>query len=380
MAERTKNGSTENVRDKVIIRTSVIGIIANVFLAAFKAVIGVISNSIAVTLDAVNNLSDALSSIITIAGTKLAGKLPDKKHPLGYGRIEYLSAMIVSGIVLYAGITSFVESVKKIIHPEKPDYSIVSLVIIAVAVIVKILLGRFVKAKGRQVNSGSLVASGSDAMFDAILSASVLASAIIFMLSGLSLEAYVGVVISGFIIKSGIEMMIETLNEILGIRTDKETTDKIKKILTEEPGVNGAYDLIVYNYGPDRNLASVHLELPDTMTVSEVDALTRKLEAAVYGQTGIILTGVSVYAYNTGDSEAARIQNDVREKVLAHEWALEMHGFYVDLERRSMRFDVVMSFDIDPREGLQTVYDEIRRAYPDYALQIIPDVDVSVSG
>ena len=348
MAERTKNGSTENVRDKVIIRTSVIGIIANVFLAAFKAVIGVISNSIAVTLDAVNNLSDALSSIITIAGTKLAGKLPDKKHPLGYGRIEYLSAMIVSGIVLYAGITSFVESVKKIIHPEKPDYSIVSLVIIAVAVVVKILLGRFVKAKGRQVNSGSLVASGSDAMFDAILSASVLASAIIFMLSGLSLEAYVGVVISGFIIKSGIEMMIETLNEILGIRTDKETTDKIKKILTEEPGVNGAYDLIVYNYGPDRNLASVHLELPDTMTVSEVDALTRKLEAAVYGRTGIILTGVSVYAYNTGDNEAARIRDDVREKVLAHEWALEMHGFYVDLERRSMRFDVVMSFDTPP--------------------------------
>ena len=171
-----------------------------------------------------------------------------------------------------------------------------------------------------------------------------------------------------------------TLNEILGIRTDKETTDKIKKILTEEPGVNGAYDLIVYNYGPDRNLASVHLELPDTMTVSEVDALTRKLEAAVYGQTGIILTGASVYSYNTGDSEAARIRDDVREKVLAHEWALEMHGFYVDLERRSMRFDVVMSFDIDPREGLQTVYDEIRRAYPDYALQIIPDVDVSVSG
>ncbi|MBQ3955883.1 MAG: cation transporter, partial [Clostridia bacterium] len=115
-------------------------------------------------------------------------------------------------------------------------------------------------------------------------------------------------------------------------------------------------------------------------TVSEVDALTRKLEAAVYGQTGIILTGVSVYAYNTGDNEAARIRDDVREKVLAHEWALEMHGFYVDLERRSMRFDVVMSFDIDPREGLQTVYDEIRRAYPDYALQIIPDVDVSVSG
>ena len=181
----------EQSRDKVIIRTSIIGILTNVFLASFKAVIGLISNSIAVTLDAVNNLSDALSSIITIVGTKLAGKLPDKKHPLGHGRIEYLSAMIVSGIVLYAGITSTVESVKKIIHPEKPDYSVISLVFIAVAVIVKIILGRYVKIKGEQVNSGSLIASGADAMFDAILSASVLASAIIFMLSGFSLEAYV---------------------------------------------------------------------------------------------------------------------------------------------------------------------------------------------
>ena len=162
--EKMISDSPELSRDKVIIRTSIIGILANVMLAAFKAVIGLASNSIAVILDAVNNLSDALSSIITIVGTKLAGKLPDKKHPLGYGRIEYLSAMIVSGIVLYAGITSAVESVKKIIHPEKPDYSVTSLVIIAVAVGVKIILGRFVKAQGEKVHSGSLIASGSDAM------------------------------------------------------------------------------------------------------------------------------------------------------------------------------------------------------------------------
>ena len=129
-------------RERVIVRTSVIGILTNVLLAAFKAFVGIVSHSIAVTLDAVNNLSDALSSIITIVGTKLAGRLPDKKHPLGYGRIEYLSAMIVSGIVLYAGITSLVESVKKIFQPETPDYSTVSLIIIAVAVAAKILLGR----------------------------------------------------------------------------------------------------------------------------------------------------------------------------------------------------------------------------------------------
>ena len=263
---QSASAAPETSRDKVIIRTSVIGIAANVLLAAFKATIGIVSHSIAVTLDAVNNLSDALSSIITIVGTKLSGRLPDKKHPMGYGRIEYLSAMIVSGIVLYAGITSAVESVKKIFHPEQPEYSTVSLAIIAVAVVVKIVLGRYVKAQGEKVNSGSLVASGSDAMFDAILSASVLACAIVFMVSGVSLEAYVGAGISAVIVKSGIEMMIETLNQILGERADKETTDQIKQLLTEEPVVRGAYDLIMYNYGPDKDLASVHLELPDTMT------------------------------------------------------------------------------------------------------------------
>lgn len=366
-------------RDKIIIRTSIIGILANVLLVAFKAFIGIMSNSIAVILDAVNNLSDALSSIITIVGTKLSGRLPDKKHPLGYGRIEYLSAMIVSGIVLYAGITSAVESVKKMIHPETPDYSVVSLVIIAVAVLVKVFLGRYVKAQGKKVNSGSLIASGSDALFDAILSASVLACAVIFMLTGISLEAYVGAVISVIIIKSGVEMMIETLNQILGMRADKETTDRIKELLTEEAEVRGAYDLILHNYGPDKDLASVHLELPDTMTVREVDRLTRKLEAKVYKETGVILTGVGLYSYNTGDGEAAVLQNEVRERVLAHEWAVQFHGFYVDIGTKEMTFDVVMSFDIQPKEGLKILYEEMCQAYPAYKITIAPDVDTSVT-
>ena len=375
----SNNQNPEMNRDQVIIRTSVIGILTNLFLVAFKAAVGILSNSIAVILDAVNNLSDALSSVITIVGTKLSGRLPDRKHPLGYGRIEYLSAMIVSGIVLYAGLTSAVESVKKIIHPEKPDYSAVSLVIIAVAVAVKVILGRYVKAQGKKVNSGSLVASGSDAMNDAILSASVLASAIIFKLTGLSLEPFVGLVISVFIIKAGVEMMRETLDQILGTRADREVTDRIKALLTAEPEVRGAYDLILHNYGPDKNLASVHLELPDTMTVREVDRLTRKLEARVYRETGVILTGVGLYAFNTSDDEAARLQNDVRERVLAHDWAVQFHGFYVDTEAKEMQFDVVMSFDILPREGLKTLYEEMRRAYPDYKITIAPDVDVSVT-
>lgn len=364
-------------RDRIIIRTSLVGIGANILLAAFKAVIGLLSHSIAVTLDAVNNLSDALSSVITIIGARLANRKPDKKHPLGHGRTEYLSAMVVAAIVLYAGITSAVESVKKIIHPETPDYSTISLIIIAVAVGVKILLGRYFKEQGKKAGSGALEASGADASFDAILSLSVLACAILFRVTGISLEAFVGAVISLFIIKSGIEMMLETIDDIIGRRADPEMIRSLKQVITQEPEVRGAYDLFINNYGPERNYASVHVELPDTMTVEEVDHLTRRLQLKVYRETGVILTGVGVYSYNTRDDEAAAIRNRVNEAVLQNDWALQLHGFYADTKEKKMRFDVVFSFDIDPLEGSSIVRKQVQELYPDYELYITSDVDIS---
>ncbi len=362
-------------REKAIVKTSIIGVVTNVLLAVFKAIVGMVSHSIAVTLDAVNNLSDALSSVITIVGAKLGAKAPNKKHPLGYGRIEYLSSMLVAAIVLYAGITSMVESIKKIISPETPDYSTVSLIIIAVAIVVKLVLGQYVKKQGKKHNSGALVASGSDALFDAILSASVLASAVVYLIWHVSLEAYVGVVIAVIIIKAGVEMMIETLNDILGKRSDREEVKNVKRLICEEPDVRGAYDLIMYNYGPNKNYASVHVELPDTMTVDEVDKLTRRVQAKVYTETGVILTGVGVYSFNTSDDEAAQIRNKVLETVMAHDWALQLHGFYADTENKTLRFDVVVSFDIDEKEAIAILTDEVQKLYPDYKLMIVPDID-----
>lgn len=364
-------------REKVIVRTSITGIIANVLLAAFKAVVGLLSNSIAVVLDAVNNLSDAISSIVTIIGAKIANKKPDKKHPLGHGRVEYISAMVVAAIILYAGITSLIESIKKIIEPETPDYSIVSLVIIAAAIVVKILLGRYVKAQGKKVNSSSLIASGADATFDAVLSLSVLVCALIFIFTGLSLEAYVGIIISGFIIKAGIEMMKDTISDILGRRADPELTKRIKQVINEEPEVMGAYDLALNNYGPEKNYASVHIELPDVMTVDEVDRISRRIQENVYTKTGVILTGISVYSHNTGDDEAAKIRDDVKKIVLAHEWAIQMHGFNIDIDKKQMRFDAVLSFDIDYKEAIDILCGEVKKEYPDYDIFITPDVDIS---
>ena len=364
-------------RDMVIVKTSVVGILANVLLAGFKAVIGVITNSSAVTLDAVNNLSDALSSIITIAGAKLSAKKPDRNHPLGHGRMEYMSALIVSFIVLYAGATSAIESVKKIIHPEVADYSVISLVIIGAAVVVKILLGTYFKKQGKKVNSTALVASGTDASFDAILSFSVFLSALVFMIFHVSLEAYVGVVISVFIIKSGIELLRDTLDDILGKRADSDLSKKIKALACSEPEVRGAFDLFVNNYGPDKNYASLHVELPDTMTVEQVDQITRRIQEKVYHETGVILTGIGVYSYNTKDDEASRLRNEVRDIVMGYEWALQMHGFFVDLKQKTMRFDVVFSFDADMHQSMQIIREAIEKAFPDYKATITADVDLS---
>ncbi|MBO4501893.1 MAG: cation diffusion facilitator family transporter [Clostridia bacterium] len=364
-------------REKTIVKTSVIGIITNLLLVGFKAFVGLVSNSISVILDAVNNLSDALSSVVTIIGAKLGAKQPDKKHPLGYGRIEYLSSMAVAALVLYAGITALVESIKKIINPEAAEYDTAAIVIISVAIAVKLVLGLYVKKQGKKVNSGSLVASGSDALFDAVLSASVLASAIIFLIWGVSLEAYVGVVISLFIIKAGIEMMIETLNDIIGKREDAETSRELKEIICEEESVLGAYDVTLFNYGPNKNYGSVHVELPDTLSVDDVDRITRRIQTDVYRRTGIILTGIGVYSHNTSNDEAAQMRNAVQKAVMTHDWALQMHGFYADTENKTLRFDVVLSFDVDRKEAVETLNKEIGGMYPEYKLTIIPDTDVS---
>ena len=370
--------TTADDRDRKIIRTSIIGILANIFLVAFKAFIGLTSNSIAIVMDAVNNLSDAASSVITIIGTKLARKEADRKHPFGYGRIEYLSAMVISVLVLYAGITAFIESVKKIITPETPDYTPVALIIVAAGVVVKIALGLYVKSVGKKVNSDSLINSGQDATLDSIISASTLVAAAVYIIFHISLEAWLGAVIAVVIIKSGIEMLRDTLSKILGERADAELAREIKRTVNSFPEVLGSYDLVLHNYGPDAFHGSVHIEVPDTFTADELDRLTRKLTAAVYEKTGVILTAVGVYSSNTKDALAVKTRKRVSEIALSHEHVMLMHGFYFDSEEKSIRFDIIVSFDAkDRREVCRQVTADIQKAFPDYRLEIVLDTDFS---
>ena len=378
ISESVTTNGVEISREKTIVKTSIIGIVANVFLATFKAVIGLMANSIAIVLDAVNNISDAGSSLITIVGTKLAAREPDKKHPFGYGRIEYLSAMIISVIVLYAGITSLVESVKQILHPETPDYNAVSLIIVAVAVVVKILLGRYVKTVGEKVNSDSLINSGKDATLDSVISASTLLAAGIFLLFHVSLEAWLGAIISLVIIKSGIEMLRETISQILGERNDAELARSIRKTVTSFPDVRGAYDLVLNNYGPDTWNGSIHIEVPDTYSADQLDQLIREITMKVLQEHHVILTAVGVYSINTRDEEVIAAHKKVREIVFSHEHVKQLHGFYLLKDQQAMRFDVVISFDAKDRRAVyEEVVADVQKAFPDYTLQVAMDTDFS---
>ena len=365
-------------RQKIIVRTSIIGILANILLVVFKAIVGFLSNSISIVLDAVNNLSDALSSVITIIGAKLSAKPADKKHPLGHGRVEYLSALVIGIIVLYAGITAMIESVKKIITPETPDYTTVTMIILAVAVAVKIALGTYVIRAGKKANSDSLSASGKDALLDAVISTSVLIAAVIYLIWGVSLEAYLGVIISLFIIKAGFDVLRGTISQILGERIDSELSRAIKEELGSYPGVSGAYDLILHAYGPEKLIGSVHIEVPDTITAPELDALERRMTADIYQKYNVTLTGISVYSVNRSDPETDHLFHEIHDKVMAYEHILQIHGFNLDKATATVTFDLIVSFDIKDRRALfDEVVARIREDYPQYTFCIILDSDIS---
>ena len=364
-------------RSSQIIRTSWIGIIANVLLASFKAVVGILASSVAIVMDAVNNLSDALSSVITIVGTKLSQRPADRKHPFGFGRIEYFSAIIIAVIVLSAGITSLIESVKKIFDPTEPSYTTTTLIVIAVAIVVKLVLGRYVKQKGEQLKSDALIASGSDALFDAIITLATLVSAGVMLLWGISLDGILGALISIVIIKAGIEMLASPVNELLGTSISAELTSQIKKEVSDFEGVHGVFDLILHNYGPDVKIGSLHINVYDTMSAYEIHGLTRKISTYMYEKHGIIMT-VGVYAVATGENKRAELQSKVMQTLAAHKEIVQVHGFYYFEKENIISVDVVPDISVhDDIAFVNQLTNEIQPLVPGINVVIVVDHNYS---
>ena len=364
-------------RSQEIIRTSWIGIAANVLLAGFKAGVGILASSVAIVMDAVNNLSDALSSVITIVGTKLSQRPPDRKHPFGFGRVEYFSAIIIAVIVLSAGITSLIESVKKIFAPTEPTYTTLTLVVIVVAIVVKLALGQYVKRKGEQLKSDALIASGSDALFDAVITLATLVSAGIMLIWGVSLDGILGALISVVIIKAGIEMLASPVNELLGTSISAELTSQIKKEVSEFEGVHGVYDFILHNYGPDMMIGSLHINVYDTMSAHEIHGLTRKITMQMIERHNIIMT-VGVYAIATGENRRAELQTKVMQMLAAHREIVQVHGFYYSEKDNMLSVDIVPDISVhDDAALVSQLAAELQPLVPEMQVVIVVDHNYS---
>ena len=364
-------------RSSQIIRTSWIGIIANVLLAAFKAGVGVLASSVAIVMDAVNNLSDALSSVITIVGTKLSQRPADRKHPFGFGRIEYFSAIIIAVIVLSAGVTSLIESIKKIIEPTTPTYTTTTLIVIIVAIVVKLVLGRYVKSQGEKLKSDALIASGSDALFDAVITLATLVSAGVMLLWHVSLDGILGALISLVIIKAGIEMLASPVNELLGAKISPELLSQIKKEVNDFDGVHGVFDIIVHNYGPDVQIGSLHINVMDTMNAHQIHGLTRRISEEMFARHGIIMT-VGVYAVATGENKRAQLQHTLMQAAAAHEHVEQVHGFYYFENERRVSIDIVPDITVhDDAAFIEELKVELQPLVPDDTVSIVIDHNYS---
>ena len=364
-------------RSKEIIRVSFTGILANLLLVVIKASVGFAANSTAIILDAVNNLSDAQSSVITIVGTRLARKSADKEHPFGHGRVEYVTSFIIAILVLTAGVSSFKESVEKIISPPVTSYSAATVAVITAGIIAKLFIGSYFIKKGRELNSGSLSASGTDANGDALISFATLISVLVSLVLGIELDGILGAVISAFIIKTGISIVTSTISDIIGVRIDSTLANGIIDTVCSFPGIRGAYDMIIHSYGPEEYLGSLHVEVDDDMTVRELDALTREIVNKVYSKYGVYLT-IGVYASSDTEETTKEIHSAVHEVISGYAAVLQEHGFYLKKEENSVTFDLLVDFsEPDPDKLIDQVRKELEARFPGYTFNINLDKDYS---
>ena len=364
-------------RTKQIIRTSVVGIVANVLLAGFKALVGLLANSVAIVLDAVNNLSDALSSVITIIGTRLSVRPADRKHPFGYGRVEYFTAIIIAVIVLVTGVTSLVESIDKILHPGVPAYTTVTLIVIVSAILGKLALGLYVRSKGRKLESDALIASGSDALFDAVITFATLLSAGIMLLWNVSLDGYLGALISAVIIKAGLEMLSSPINQLLGAQASPKLIHAIKTEVGAVEGVQGVFDIILHGYGPNVSIGSLHVSVADTMNAHQIHRLTREIAEQMLARHGIVMT-VGIYAVATGDNERAQLQNEVMHTLTGQPHVQQVHGFLYNEETGQVSVDVVPDMTIRNEEAFtEGLKEKLREKLPGIAVSIVLDHNYS---
>lgn len=362
-------------RRHVIVRTGLIGIATNVLLSAVKLIIGFAASSLAFILDGINNLTDAFSSVITIIGIKLASKPADKKHPMGHGRVEYLSALIIGLIIMATGVFALRDAIVKIIHPAFGDYAPFDLWIMLAAIAVKLLLGIYTRQQGKRTDSDALKASGVDALFDALVTVTTLIAMGCDVLLHVTVDGWVSSFISLVVIKAGWDITRNVIDQVLGTRINPQLAKDIKHTIDAFPEVLGVHDLFLDSYGPDQMIGSVHIAVDHRMTADKIDVLSRNISGAIAAQYNIIIT-CGVYGVSPEDPQEQALFEKISNMVMAHENALSIHGFYWNRTDNIIQFDIVRSFDIKhPEQWLAAIQKELEEKIPGYTYKIHLDID-----
>ena len=366
-----------NERRKKIIGVSIIGIVVNLLLGVLKAVLGLLSGSIALISDALNNITDSSSSLITIVGTKLAAKAPDKQHPFGHGRTEYLTSLLIGGIVFLTGFQSLINSVKAVFNKEDINTDITTVIIIIATIAAKVLLGTFTENSGKKLNSTALIASGADAKNDAVVSVVTLISSILYMFAKISVDGIAGVIISVFILKTAYEVLSDTIKKLLGERVDGEMVRGIKDIVRNTEGVINCFDLILNDYGPDFYTGSINVEIEDNRSIGEMYPILHEAQTKIYNKYNVFLV-FGFYSVDVDDERYIKIKSLLQNYKDNERHIINYHGIVIDEKDKTIYCDITKDFDITGETIIENVNRILKEEFSEYNIHV--NIDTEFSG
>jgi len=358
-------------RARTIARTTAVGVVGNLLIAAFKVAVGVSTSSLAFVSEGVNNAADALTAALVWGGSKLARRHPDAKHPFGYGRLEYLSALVVAGIIILSGFEVLQASTRLLLHPRPLCVSVPALVVIAFAAAAKFALGEWTLRTGRRIGSTALAAVGQDGRNDSFNSVVTIGASLVFLATGRSVDAYAGLITSALILKSGWGILRYTIAEILGRPSEGRLAERLYSRIRQTPGVLGAADLMLHNYGPEKWSGSVNVEMDHKLTVGETYAVLHRLQLAIMHEEKVTLV-FGVYAVDNDHAEIRRIREGVAAFVRRQEHVKSYHALYIDAAAKRLYCDLVVDYDLRDWESL-------RRDFTAYMKDLRPDDELMLT-
>ena len=362
-------------REGQITVTSTMNIIVNLLVSGVKIAIGILTSSIAILSDGAHNAADAASSVLTIVGTRLSSRRPTVKHPFGFGRIEYLTSLVIGGLILYTGVEFLISAVRLIIEPSELSISYVSLGIICVAAVVKYLLGAYTVRVGKRVDSLALAAVGRESCNDSYISALTLITALVFIFFRLNIDAYAGIITAAIIIKAGLEILGDTVSRLLGKAGDRELADKLYREIRAVPGVLNAADMMLHNYGPDAYSGSVNIEVDHKLSMEEVYSFVHELQLRIMHEYKVTMV-FGLYAVDYDSEKSRKMRSEIADFVSNHEHVKSYHALFISEKEMRIYCDLVVDYELSDWDGLHRDFAAyMKKLYPDYELELVVETE-----